>query len=172
MRKHIYQNPVTGEKKVFNTHGAHADPENNVELVYLGEEGSPSADQDIRTMTFAGLQQIAQQAKTSNELESLRSVSVTFLTKQEVTALKGLIDRKQSELGEKEAERLSKEQKEKSDAQTKLVHSIVKKIEKAKSKHEVETIVHAAQQETIPSSLFIQIKHAEKSKLKEFSADK
>lgn len=143
MGKYVYQDPVTKEKFVHDKKVERSNPINNVRLIYLGEEGSGSANEGIDVITIAKLTDLITRAESSAQLKSIMEMEIPKALVADKNAEKALSDlcQKQMELlhareHNKEQEELEKFRKR----QQQIADDITKKIYAAQSRKDLQLV--------------------------------
>lgn len=144
-KRFVYQDSITGEKFSFDVKKPRSNPENNVRLVFMGEEGTKEADRDIRKLTFQAMQEMLIECTTLAELESLGQVQVPekMTTDEQRKKLSDLYHSRHNELLKVDKENEGKERQARLDRENKIADDVIAKIRGAKSLDEL-TRIHEA----------------------------
>lgn len=140
--KHVYQDPITGQKFTFDRKYPRSNPDNNVSLIYLGEEGTAAAGRDVRHLTFDELQRMIIASATAADIEAVGHIEIPkdMLTDEQIVKLNQLMARRKEDLVKKDNDAEQKVKQEAREKETKIVDGVVMKIRGARTIDELARI--------------------------------
>jgi len=140
MAKHIYQDPVTKKKFSFDKKAERSNPDNNVRLIYVGEEGSASANEGIDVITLAKLTDIITKAESTAQLNTIMQMDIpkaVLADNESAKALSNLCAERMKILQDKEHGQEQEEIKKFKERQQIIANDITKKMYAAQTRKDL-----------------------------------